>query len=258
MRLRTRVLLLVGAVLLAFGLYAAYNQRDDHRCYGDTTVRTFNLGLANVHLLGRAGQYVLVDAGPAGQEAELEARLRRAGVRPAAIRLIILSHGHADHAGGARYFQRRYGIPVLAGAGDTAMLRRGRNDSLTTHSALGRFTRRFIATRATDWFPALRPDLMVVDSFSLRPYGLAGTVRALPGHTPGSVLVALGRVAFVGDLFRGALLARQVPREHFFQPDLAVAHRTIRQVLQQPFATFYLGHGGPCRAEDVRWELLPE
>jgi glyoxylase-like metal-dependent hydrolase (beta-lactamase superfamily II) len=206
-------------------------------------------------LVGPDGSNVLVDTGPAGKETELEARLRAVGVAPASIRLLVLSHGHADHVGGARYFQQRYHLPVLAGAGDTATLRRGHNDSLVTHTGLDRFTRRYISPPAKDGFPPLRPNLVVTDSFSLRPYGLAATVRVLPGHTPGSVLLALGQVAFVGDLFRGALLAKHQPREHFFQPDLARTHATIRQLLGQGFDTFYLGHGGPCRAAAVQQQF---
>lgn len=254
---KTFVRVVLGlTLLLAFGAYAAYNQRDEVARYGPVTVYTFNLGLSNAHLLvGGAGGKVLVDAGPAGEEAKLEARLRAVGVAPASIRLLVLSHGHADHAGGARYFQQRYHLPVLAGAGDTAMLRRGHNDSLVTHTGLDRFTRRYIATPAKDRFPPLRPDLLVTDSFSLRPYGLAATVRVLPGHTPGSVLLALGKVAFVGDLFRGALLAKRQPREHFFQPDPMQAHTIIRRLLDQGVGTFYLGHGGPCRADAVRHQF---
>ncbi|HEX8659608.1 MAG TPA: hypothetical protein VF690_18850 [Hymenobacter sp.] len=84
---------------------------------------------------------------------------------------------------------------------------------------------------------------------------VSSSVRVLPGHTPGSVLLALGRVAFVGNVFRGALLAKHQPREHFFQPDLARAHATIRQLRGQGFATFYLSHGGPCRADAVQQQF---
>jgi len=65
---------------------------------------------------------VLIDCG-LGVE-RLTARLARAGVDPATIAALLITHEHDDHVGGAASFSRRYKVPVYAtygtvqGAGD--------------------------------------------------------------------------------------------------------------------------------------------
>lgn len=44
----------------------------------------------------------------------LLSRLHQAHVRPEDISAILLTHEHADHAGGSRAFARRFGIPLIA------------------------------------------------------------------------------------------------------------------------------------------------
>jgi hypothetical protein len=69
------------------------------------------------------------------------------------------------------------------------------------------------------------------------------------------VLVAGGKIALVGDLFRGGALAGYlhpwVPKEHFYQDDLALVHRHIHELLERGVQWFVLGHGGPSSAADV-------
>ena len=46
------------------------------------------------------------------------------GLDPATIKHAIVSHGHSDHAGGARYLQERFGTPVILSAADWDLLDR--------------------------------------------------------------------------------------------------------------------------------------
>ena len=79
----------------------------------------------------------------------------------------------------------------------------------------------------------------------------------MAGHPAGSpgVLGAGCNIALVGDLFRGGALAGYlhpwVPKEHFYQEDLALVHRHIRELLARGVKWFVLGHGGPSSAADV-------
>src|SRR5215510_4713446 len=60
------------------------------------------------------------------QEAEtvLVPGLKQLGLDPANIKYIVLSHGHADHFGGAPYFQEHYHTPVMMTAADWDLIAR--------------------------------------------------------------------------------------------------------------------------------------
>jgi len=56
---------------------------------------------------------------------EVAGGLRKMGLDPAAIKYVIVSHGHADHSGGARYLQDTFNAHVLLTAADWDLLDRG-------------------------------------------------------------------------------------------------------------------------------------
>ena len=51
-------------------------------------------------------------------EAEVVDGLRKLGFDPADIRYVLVSHGHGDHAGGAKFLQDNFGARVVMGAAD--------------------------------------------------------------------------------------------------------------------------------------------
>jgi metallo-beta-lactamase class B len=56
---------------------------------------------------------------------EIEDGLKAMRLNPANVKYVLITHAHADHDEGARYFQEKYGAKVVAGAGDwDAMARR--------------------------------------------------------------------------------------------------------------------------------------
>ncbi|MDX1563503.1 MAG: MBL fold metallo-hydrolase [Gammaproteobacteria bacterium] len=55
-------------------------------------------------------------------EAEVVDGLRTLGFDPADIRYVLVSHGHLDHAGGAKFLQETFGARVVMGMADWDML----------------------------------------------------------------------------------------------------------------------------------------
>src|ERR1700680_1496126 len=77
----------------------------------------------NVYALGRAGTtiyalttaagIILIDTGyPNEAESVLIDQMKKVNLDPAQVKMIVLGHGHADHFGGASYFQEHYGTHV--------------------------------------------------------------------------------------------------------------------------------------------------
>jgi hydroxyacylglutathione hydrolase len=215
-------------------------------------VRQMRVGAANVYLV-KTNPPLLIDSGGKADLDALQAALKAEGVSLAQIKTIILTHGHADHAGLAAELRRRSGALLVAGAAETPITRAGHNDELKPTSFMARILKQFALDPVYEGFDA---DLKVDAPIDLQRFGLAGQVLQMPGHTPGSLVVVLddGR-AFVGDMvlggwLGGALLADRAG-EHYFHADLARNHANIAELLQRPIHTFYLGHGGPVSRASV-------
>lgn len=97
-------------------------------------------------------------------EDEVVGGLRKLGLDPAAIKYVIVSHGHADHAGGASYLQSRFGAHVILSAADWDLL-----------------------ARDTGPWPKPRRDLVATDGEKLRLGDTTLTLHLTPGHTPGTI-----------------------------------------------------------------------
>jgi len=96
-------------------------------------------------------------------EAEVVEGLRKLGLDPADIRYVLVSHGHGDHAGGAKFLQDNFGARVLMGSADWDLLDES-NPS---------------------WKP--RRDMVVVDGQKLTLGDTTLELYLTPGHTYGTV-----------------------------------------------------------------------
>jgi len=242
------------ALILAAGCVPA-NERTVHRVDA-VRVDTLRLEYSNAHLVRWGDAALLVDSGASETVERLDAELRAAGVDPADLRAVILTHGHADHAGGAAHLAA-LGVPVIAGAGDREALARGVNDALCPTDS-GARDRHAVDQAAT--FEPVVADHWIDAPTDLAPLvGVDGRLVPLPGHTPGSLVVTIGGAAFVGDLVRGEILSDGAD-VHFYNCDLADNRADLGRLLDvvAPRARrLFVGHFGPLRPAHVR-DLLRE
>ena len=91
---------------------------------GGAEIVRIPLRLSNVHLV-KSRTPILIDAGTLGDGNDLDKALEEYGVRPRTIGLVVVTHGHGDHAGLAADFQRTYGAKIMLGAGDVGSRARG-------------------------------------------------------------------------------------------------------------------------------------
>jgi hydroxyacylglutathione hydrolase len=211
-----------------------------------------HLGMVTVFLV-RGKKDILVDAGMPGSARRIEAALRRRGVEPGSLALLLVTHGHTDHFGGVRGLLPVLKCPVAVHRGDVEAFREGRNPESTPIGALARLVMSAAPRAPRTSLPPLEPDIVLDASFALEPYGVEGTIEHTPGHTEGSVSVFLGNgEVIVGDLLRGSIASPRSPRWPFVADDLGEIRRSISRVLDQRPTRIWTSHAGPLSADAVR------
>jgi metallo-beta-lactamase class B len=171
----------------------------------------------NLYALGRTSTVVwalttpdgilLIDAGyPDQLESVLLPQMRAAGLDPNNVRYVLVGHGHADHFGGASYFQQR-GARVALSAADWDLVE---NPPAPRGGAP--------AAPAAAGLPPPRRDVVVADGVPVSFGGVEITPVLIPGHTPGALgfvfRVADGARSHTAALFGGSiLLVSRIPDE---------------------------------------------
>jgi len=224
----------------------------DPAAAAEPPVVQLKLSLSNVYLI-KSPRPVLVDAGGKGDMPGLETALASHGVQVRDLAVVLVTHGHSDHAALSAEIRRRSGALLVLGKGDVPMASAGHNDELKPTNLTAEALKRFAIDPR---YEAFTPDIEVDGELDLSRFGIAGRAVQMPGHTPGSMVVILddGRV-FVGDMilggWMGAALFSDRAGEHYFHADRAGNRANIVALLTRPLHTFYLGHGGPVSRESV-------
>jgi len=213
--------------------------------------------MVNAHLVTGNGGCVLVDAGLPGSATRVGRALEKLGLAWNDVKLIVITHAHVDHAGGAAELRTRSGAPIVAHDAERAHLA---GLSPMTFCPTGWFGRFFVKTPLIhEAYSRVDPDIVLSgdQTLDLTTFGVQGIVRHTPGHTAGSLSVELStHEALVGDLLAsGALLGGLIRTRHAIRPPFEEHPRTVGAQLERlvnaGVTTFHVGHGGPLDAREV-------
>lgn len=170
------------------------------------------------------GKGAVVD--PGGDAARIYRAVEEAGPE---IVMVLITHGHLDHASAARAVADHYGVPIIGPhRGDMSLIARLQEQG-----------RQFGIADAD----AFEPDRWLEDGETVRLGDLILQVIHCPGHTPGHVVFYEPQSSFalVGDvIFHGSVGRTDLPGGSF--EDLAHAIREKLFPLGDD-VTFLPGHG---------------
>jgi glyoxylase-like metal-dependent hydrolase (beta-lactamase superfamily II) len=167
--------------------------------------------------------------------------LALAGIAAQDVTRILLTHAHADHAGGAARMSRRTDSGVSVHQDDAEALRTGRTPPADPTLRLGRLMTR-ITSRGRPAFEPVPVEDELVDG-QLLP--VAGGLRVVhtPGHSPGhaSFLHEPTGVLVTGDaLFNVRGIGWSVP---FFCSDFRLSQQTAQRFTELSFSVAAFTHG---------------
>lgn len=211
------------------------------------TIQKIRVGVDNVFVVREQG-VILVDGGQPGMFPLLTRGLRRAGVAPADVRLIALTHGHWDHVGCVARAKALTGAKLAMHGAERERMERNLRVMPPGRTPWGGVLSRVIAGTLMRW---ARSDPATVDveipdeGMSLAPWGVDGTIVHTPGHSPGSVSVLLASGdALVGDLAMNMFPLRLGPGLPIFAEDPALLRGSIEKLLSLGAKTIHPAHGG--------------
>jgi len=242
--------------LLLFILLFAFH----FKANAQTKVFHFQNYFSEVYLVkGNSEKLILIETGVpvAGYQDSLVNSIKKLGFKPENISLAIVTHGHGDHAGNARFLQQTYHIPIAGSKADLNKFTSGKTELAKCEdvSIWGTRLRPYMDSS----YQLFTPDVIVGDaSVELTKYGVNGKIIPIKGgHTPGDLLILIDENLFVGDAFVGTFKAQggglapdghQV-REHFYHENKLLADQNLKLIekiaIDNKVKTIYPTHNGP-------------
>lgn len=196
-------------------------------------VKTFTLGVldANCHLFWdpETKRALAVDVG--GDADKVLAFLKE---KELTLDYIVLTHGHADHIGGAEDLKALTGAPIAIHERDVEML----EDAQKNASAM---------------FPGKRisfqPDQRLQDGDTLTLGNGIAKIHHTPGHTRGGICLEIGEYLATGDtLFQGS-----IGRTDLYGGDMAVMRKSLEKIAGwSSRLTVLPGHGPATTLRDEK------
>lgn len=85
----------------------------------------------HVYLIDGGSEMTLIDAGVGLEPERIHANIRADGLDDRKLKYLLLTHGHADHAGGSRYWKQLLGVQVIASPEAAQFVREGQEASIS-------------------------------------------------------------------------------------------------------------------------------
>ena len=201
---------------------------------------------ARVTLLIAGGQALLVDAGMRGSSGLITSGLDALGISLDAVRSLVLTHHHPDHASGVTELVSGRRISVMAHRLDSAVLTGRHVQSSSTRTPLvARFAPPVLHRMSGG---PIAVDVELEDGDEV-PFTLPVRAVHLPGHTAGSIALYVPdrRLVVIGDSLQYRLGRKLSPPAAAVTEDPAQALASLEKLLRIDFDAICFAHFPPMR-----------
>ncbi len=202
---------------------------------------------ARVTVLTAGDEAMLVDAGMRGSSPFIAGGLQALGLSLDAVKVVVVSHRHPDHASGVGELVAGRRIAVMAHPLEASIL-----GSAERHPSP--FQNRLAAQVAQPVLDAVSGSPIAVDAEledgQAIPFSYLVRVVHLPGHTAGSIALFLPeqKLVIVGDALQYKLGRRLTPPAAGVTEDPALALQSLRKLLALDFDALCFSHFPPMRS----------
>lgn len=212
---------------------------------------TLNLGFSNAVLIKNGRGAILVDTGINVSPEKYRKIFNDMSFDPRKIKLIIITHGHADHFAQAGELREMTGAPILCHKKAVHALETVGNSPIVPRNELGKHVLKLLKNHLPQACRPIHPNISIDStSFDLHCYGVEGRIIHTPGHTDCSISVILNSSeAIVGDMLVPSPITGEVCVAYLATDEKSLFN-SLHTVLGLAH-TFYGGHGGPFTKQEV-------
>lgn len=208
---------------------------------------TIKPGGANCYILKSKKDWFLIDVG--NNIRKLVQIVNSYGLDFEDLKLVIITHFHSDHVGALKQLKERTNCKVLIHSKDKDALEKGYGDIKGGTIVAARIIE-FLSSnilKGISNFKAVKPDIVIEDTYDLKDYGINARIECTPGHTEGSISVIINdEKAIVGDVLFNIMPHTIIS---LYSNDRAQLLQSCEQLLESKYKTYYLGHGKPLTYE---------
>ena len=158
---------------------------------GDGAIRLSNPMDCHVYLIDGGEKKVLIDSGVGVEPELILENIRNDGFNPADIDYLIVTHCHADHAGGCKYLREALSCSVMAPEAEARFIEEGTEQDLALDMAKrgGYYPRDYVFTHSEVDHELKDGERIDADKYQL-------TTIEVPGHSYGPAVLLMKGEAY--------------------------------------------------------------
>lgn len=201
--------------------------------------------LVNCYLLSQNNQFVLVDTAIPKYKSYLYNKIKDKNVR-----LIILTHAHADHIGNASFLSNKLNVPVAMHYDDYELSKDNTIHKVYADSLKGKILKFFSVMNFKTPIEKFDCKIFLKNKQSLIDYGIDGKIIELKRHTKGSIGIIVNNKDFiVGD----AMMNNFGITPALIYENKKAMLNSLNKIKNSNVKTIYSGHGKPFDIQQIKF-----